>query len=148
MPMSPYLAELRAIVGHRLLQVPGVAAVIHDDEGRVLVLRTTSGVWSLPAGAIDPGESPRDAVVREVREESGLEVVPHALLDVLGGPGWRYAYPNGDIVDPTAIVFACTVVGGTLHCDGVETTEARWVAPADVAPMLALPYPARLFDRP
>ena len=85
MPMSPYMEGLRELVGHRLVLIPAVAAVIRDDRGQVLLVQTRAGFWSLPAGAIDPGESPREAVIREVREETGLEVRPVRLLDALGG---------------------------------------------------------------
>jgi len=147
MPMSEYMRQLRAAVGHRLVLIPGVAAVIHDDDDRVLLLRTTEGGWSLPAGAIDPGESPREAVVRETREESGLEVRPVALLDVLGGRGFRHMYRNGDEVEGTICVFRCEVVGGTLHCDGSETTEAAWVTADEAMARLPLPFPREVFVR-
>lgn len=146
MPMSDYMRGLRERVGTRLLLVPGVAAVIHDADGRVLVLQTTSGHWSLPAGAIDPGETARDAVVRETREETGLEVVPTRLLDVVGGRAFRIRYGNGDEVEGTIAVFACGVVGGELRCDGVETVAWRWVPPGEVPALLPLPYPAPLFS--
>lgn len=145
MPMSPYMSEIRALVGHRLVLVPAVAAVIKDEAGRVLIVQTTSGHHSLPAGAIDPGESPQQAVVRETREETGLQVRPVRLLDALGGEAFRITYPGGDQVEATVCVFACEIIGGVLHCDGTETVSHRWVAPEEVARLLALPYPASLF---
>lgn len=147
MPASPYIRDLRAAIGSRLLLLPAVAAVIHDDEGRVLLLMTIHGVWSLPAGAIDPGEDPRTALTREVLEETGLRVVPARLLDVVGGEGFRVRYPNGDLIEPTVCVFGCDVVGGELRCDGVETTHHAWVEPAEVPARLTLPYPPSLFVR-
>jgi len=76
---------------------PGVAALIRDDEGCFLLQRRSDdGSWSLPAGAVDPGERPARAVVREVWEETGLEVVPVALAGVFSGPGFLHTYPNGD----------------------------------------------------
>ncbi len=143
--MSEYVQQLRDLIGPRLLLMPGVAAVIHDDHGRVLVLRTVHGTWSLPAGAIDPGETPREAVVRETREECGLEVLPVELLDVFGGVRFRHVYPNGDQVESTTCVFRCQVVGGELHCDGVETTRAEFVAPQEALARLPQPFPLRLF---
>ncbi|MCA9536420.1 MAG: NUDIX domain-containing protein [Myxococcales bacterium] len=144
MPISDYLRGLREHVGRSLLLVPAVAAIIHDEHGRVLVLRTAEGAWTLPAGQIDPGESPREAVVREVREETGLEVLTTRLLDVYGGAGWRMTYANGDEVEGTVCVFACDV-SGTLACDGVEIAEAHWIPGEQVTSLLSLPYPASLF---
>jgi 8-oxo-dGTP pyrophosphatase MutT (NUDIX family) len=145
MPMSPYMEGLRELVGHRLVLIPAVAAVIRDDQGRVLLVQTRAGFWSLPAGAIDPGEAPREAVVRETREETGLEVRPVRLLDALGGIPFRLTYPNEDVVEATVCVFACEVVGGTLFCDGIETVGYRWVPAGEVTTLLPLPYPPELF---
>lgn len=147
MPASPYIVELRALVGPRLLLVPAAAAVVHDEAGRVLLVKTTRGLWSLPAGAVDPGEDPRSAVVREVREETGLEVAPARLLDVVGGQGFRVRYENGDLVEYTVAVFACAIVGGALRTDGVETVDHAWVEPERVPGMVPLPYPAAVFAR-
>ena len=80
MPISEYIKGLREKIGHDLVLNPGVAALIHDESGRVLLQRRSyDGLWSLPAGAVDPGESPAQAVVREVWEETGLKVVPVGL---------------------------------------------------------------------
>jgi 8-oxo-dGTP pyrophosphatase MutT (NUDIX family) len=150
MAISEYLKGLRSAVGSELVLLPGVAAIIHDEAGHVLVVRTLerSHPWSLPAGSIEPGETPRQAVVREVLEETGLQVFPAELLDVLGGSGFRVVYNNGDQVEYTVCAFRCEVVGGRLHCDGDETTESRWVPPDQVGAMVRLPYPALLFARP
>lgn len=145
MPMSPYMQGLRERVGTNLILIPAVAAVIKDEAGCVLLVQTRAGPWSLPAGAIDPGETPRQAVVREVREETGLEVRPTRLLDTLGGHDFHIVYPNGDEIEATVCVFACEIVGGALHCDGVETVAARWIEPEQVPSMLPLPYPPELF---
>lgn len=65
--MTSYIMELRGLVGNRLLLLPSVAAVIHDRKGNLLLQEKASGEgWSLPAGAIEPGETPQEAVMREV----------------------------------------------------------------------------------
>jgi len=142
MGMSPYIRELRGLIGTRLLLLPAVAALIRDAEGRILLQRRSDdGRWNLPAGAIDPGESPAEAVVREVREETGLVVRPVRVAGVFGGrDGCRARYPNGDEVEFTAIVFECAAVGGALSCEGDETAELGWFDLAD-RPPLALEYP-------
>ena len=145
MGASEYVEALRASIGRRLLLLPGVCAVIHDDEGRLLLQRRTDdGTWSLPAGAIDPGERPADAVVREVREETGLDVRPRRILGVFGGPGWRIRYPNGDETEYTAIVFHCEIVGGRLTggSDG-ESAALRWFRP-EKAPAMNVEIPVEV----
>lgn len=146
MGVSRYVSELREVVGSRLLLIPGVAALLRDREGRVLLqLRADDGSWNLPAGAVDPGETPFEAIVREVREETGLHVVPGRIAGVFGGPGHRHTYPNGDRVEPTTIVFECAVVGGEIRKQPDETEALRYVSPEEAARHLP-EYPPELFD--
>jgi ADP-ribose pyrophosphatase YjhB (NUDIX family) len=134
--MAPFLRELRQKVGHALLMLPSVAAVVQDDEGRVLLVRTSrSGEWDLPAGCVDPDETPEHAVIREVREETGLIVEPTGLLGVGGGPDYRVQYPNGDVVGYVSAIYECRVTGGSVAADGTEALDARFF-PIDALPSL------------
>ena len=142
MPISEYIKRLRARVGTDLIQMPCVAAVIHD-RGKVLVTRRSdNGLWCLPGGAIDPDEAPAQAIVREVREETGLRVRPHKILGVFGGH--RHLYPNGDQTSIVKIAFGCSVIGGELQCNDGEVSELVFVSP-DAMPQLMFPYPAHIF---
>src|SRR6185295_299752 len=114
MPMSPYYRALRERIGTELLLIPAVAAVVRDEGGRILIQRTRHGTWSLPAGAIEPGESPARAAVREVYEETGLITRAERVLAVLGGSKYRVTYPNGDRVEGLVTVFECKHIGGSL----------------------------------
>ncbi|MBS1914517.1 MAG: NUDIX domain-containing protein [Bacteroidetes bacterium] len=144
MPISSHMRELRSLVGTRLVQVPSVAAVIHDAAGRLLLQRRASdGNWSLPAGAIDPGERPADAVVREVREETGLNVLPVSILGVFGGERFRHVYGNGDEVEYLVVLFRCEITGGDPGGEDGETLELAWYD-VDAMPPLTLPYPREL----
>ena len=148
MPISEYLRGLRALVGSRLLLLPGVAAIVRDADDRVLFMRRTdNGQWGLPAGAIDPGETPAEAVAREVREETGLDVRPRRVAGIFGGQGFRVRYENGDEAEYTVIVFDCEVVGGTLSPADGEALELRYFAPDD-APQLQVAYPRSILRPP
>jgi mutator protein MutT len=145
MPMSAHIKRLRDAVGADLLMLPGVAAVVRDHEGRVLVhRRADDGTWSLPSGAIEPGETPADAVVRETREETGLEVRPDRVLGVFGWPRLRHRYPNGDLVEYLVVVFRCAIVGGAVEARDGEATGFKWCTREELAAM-PLPYPPALF---
>ena len=109
-----------------------------------MLRRSDDGEWSLPAGAVEPGESPAAAVVREVGEETGLVVEPERVLGVFGGEGFRHTYPNGDVVEYTVVVFACRPVGGRLEPRDGEALGFGYFAPGAMPP-LQLPYPADLF---
>lgn len=131
MPISAYLKGLRKHIGHDLVLCPAVAAIIRDEVGRILVhQRSDNGVWEVPAGAVDPGEPPAQALVREVFEETGLKVVPLGIVAVVGGK--PITHPNGDRTEPTGILFECRVVGGQLEARDGEAVAFRYVSPADV----------------
>ena len=131
MPISHYLRELRTLIGTKLVLMPSVAALVFDDAGRVLLARHSTGgggVWSTPGGAIDPDETPQDAVVREVWEELRLDVEPIRCVGTFGGPEFRITYANGDEVAYVITAFECRILGGELRPDGDEVLEARWFA--------------------
>jgi ADP-ribose pyrophosphatase YjhB (NUDIX family) len=105
-----------------------VAAVIFDAAGRVLLVQRGrppgEGLWTVPGGKLEAGERLADAVVREVREETGLDVTCGALVEVVErmGDGWHYV-----ILD-----YLATVIGGTLM-PADDVRDARWTTPADRA---------------
>lgn len=127
MPMSDYIRRLRASVGAEMLLIPGVTGVVINSAGEVLLQRRSdNGEWGLPGGAIDPGEEPADAVVREVLEETGVHVVPERLVGVYSGPDHHFWYPNGDEVVIVSIVFACRPIGGEPRVNDDESFEVRY----------------------
>ena len=149
MPISEYLRDVRRLVGHRLLLLPAVAAVIRDDRGRILLMQSSeTGQWSLPAGGIEPGETPAEAVAREVAEEPGLRVKFTQLAAAVGGTGFRTRYPNGDKVEYVVTVFDCEVEPGDLTAVDGEAAAFQWAPPDAVPGLLDLPYPPELFARP
>jgi 8-oxo-dGTP diphosphatase len=101
-------------------------AVVHDPAGRLLLVRRghepSLGLWSLPGGRVEPGETPAQAAAREVSEETGLVVRVGALLQVVDLPDTDYRVHD----------FAAEVVGGELHA-GDDASDVRWCDAADVA---------------
>jgi 8-oxo-dGTP pyrophosphatase MutT (NUDIX family) len=145
MGMSPFYKSIRERVGSSLLLVPGVAAIIRDQRGRILVQQQQhDDSWSLPAGAIEPGESPFAAVVREVFEETGLRVRPRRVAAVIGGMSCRLRYPNRDEVEYVATVFDCEIVGGALIESNDETKRLAYFHVSEM-PVLVPPYPNEVF---
>jgi 8-oxo-dGTP pyrophosphatase MutT (NUDIX family) len=145
MSETGYMADLRKKIGHDLLLVPGVAAIIRNERGQILVQRNTEGKWNLPAGALDPGETVTQALVREVQEETGLIVRPVRLVGVVGaGEAHRITYENGDVIESTTTVLECEVVAGELKPQDDETARLEYFDPADM-PELPVPIPQKFF---
>ena len=125
MGISDYLRDLRRKVGSDLLLMPAVTAMVFDEHDRVLLVKHSNrGIWVAPGGAIDPGEKPADAVVRETWEETGLHVEPVRITGVYGGH--RVQYGNGDEVEYFMTVFECRRLSGTLRPDGEETLDVKF----------------------
>ncbi|RXJ74646.1 NUDIX hydrolase [Veronia nyctiphanis] len=126
--------------------VPGVAAVILNEQGQLLLQKKADGSWSLPAGMIEPGESPKTALLREVEEETGFKVSVEKLIGIFGGEGFGFTYPNGDQVEYTAMLFRCTINGQSEKPLDKETVSLEYFDKHSM-PELALPYPLDcLFD--
>ena len=137
MPIPEYIRRLRAAVGHERLILVGASAVIHDDLGRVLLVHGhDSGQWALPAGLMEVDESIADTVVREVKEETGLEVRPLRLVGLYTDPTFQnMIYLKGDMVQVVNAAFECQVVGGALEADGAETIDAAFFAEDELPPL-------------
>ncbi|MFI5340173.1 MAG: NUDIX hydrolase [Candidatus Methylomirabilales bacterium] len=119
---------------------PGVAAIIQDAKGQVLLQRRSdNGRWGLPGGSVEIGESVGDAIVREVREETGLTVEVVRLVGVYSDPKFQIVrYPDGNVVHYVSTLYACRILAGTLQtCD--ETLDLKFFdparLPADLLPM-------------
>lgn len=139
--ISDYVVGLREHVGHDLLLLPGVAAVVRDEQGRVLLMRAPEEArWSLPAGMVEPGEQPADAVLREVAEETGVIAEIESLAGVSKQPT---KYRNGDRVEYMVVWFRCRAVGGQARPDGDESVEVGWFAP-DALPEVGLSTKVRI----
>lgn len=145
MPISDYLKNMRAHVGHALILMPATAALIFNDEGELLLQRRSdNGLWGLPGGAIDPGEDAALATMREVYEETGLKVKPERLVAVIKH---RNTYPNGDEIEVHISTFRCKVRSGKLESLDGESLELRYFNVNNMPESKMLePFPKEIFD--
>ncbi|MGW1555760.1 NUDIX hydrolase [Streptomyces sp. NPDC002144] len=125
MATPDFIRDLRSSIGHRLLWLPGVSAVVLDDEGRVLLnRRSDNGKWSLIGGIPEPGEQPAACAVREVHEETGVHCVVERVLVVQALK--PITYDNGDICQYMDISVRCRAVGGEARVNDDESLEVGW----------------------
>jgi 8-oxo-dGTP pyrophosphatase MutT (NUDIX family) len=132
MPISTYMAALRAKIGHAILPAAAAAVSVFDEDGRILLVRLAdTGSWAVPGGAIDPNELPAEAAVRECWEETGVLVEPIRITGVFGGPKFLIKYPNGDVTYYTTVVFEARRISGSCKADGAETLDVRYFSKTD-----------------
>ena len=125
MPIPPHVAELRRLVGHRLLWLATARAVTLDDQGQVILGRYAGHRhWTFPGGVFDPAEQPADAAVRECYEESGIIAVPEALTSV--SVSGLVKQESADLTQHLELTFRCKAVGGEACPSDGEFQDVRW----------------------
>jgi ADP-ribose pyrophosphatase YjhB (NUDIX family) len=110
---------------------PSVAAIIRNGDGGVLLQRRSdNGLWGLPGGSVEIGESVTTAIVREVGEETGLVVEVERLIGVYSDPSFQVVrYKDGNVVHYINTLMSCRIVAGTLQtCD--ESLDLQFFDPA------------------
>ena len=112
--------------------LPSVSVLPVDASGRLLLVSPAGhdDGWHILGGAIDPGESPAEAGVRECGEEIGVPVRLSALLGAFGGPDYEVTYPNGDRVAYVTVAYTASIVSGDPVADGEELAAVAWFDPA------------------
>jgi ADP-ribose pyrophosphatase YjhB (NUDIX family) len=112
--------------------VPGGSALVIDQSGRILMQRRTdSGNWSLPGGVMDIGETLQQCVIREVKEETGLDITITGLLGIYTDPNHVIAYADGEVRQEFNITYLARVTGGTITVSN-ESTEVRFIDPTEL----------------
>lgn len=122
---------------------PSAFVVVRRRGGRLLLVRRRdSGLWELPGGRVDVGETAEEAAVRETAEEAGVPIVITGLVGLFTDAGHVIQSPVGEVRQQFAVVFRARATGGVPRGDMEETIDAAWVAPADV-PRLPIDRPIR-----
>jgi len=112
--------------------VVAVTAFVQDDQGRLLMIRRTDNdLYSIPGGAQDVGETIGHTVVREVKEETGVDVDPVDLIGIYSDPAHVIAYTDGEVRQQFSICFRARLVGGELRTSN-ESSEVHWINRIDL----------------
>ncbi|MCX5406491.1 NUDIX domain-containing protein [Streptomyces sp. NBC_00335] len=137
MPRRDYEDDPRAPKANSL--VPAASAVVVDEAGRVLLQRRSdNGMWALPGGKMEVGESLADCAVRETFEETGVRVEITGIVGTYSNPGHVFSYDDGEVRQEFSICLLARPTGGSLRVSD-ESYEVAWFAPeaVDGLPMVA-----------
>ncbi len=123
--MQNYIQNIRSKVGHEKIILAFAGGCIFNSKGEVLLQRRgDTDKWGFPGGAIELGETPQMAAVREAKEETGLDVKVGRIIGVY--TDLDITYSSGDQAQSIVIAYELIKVGGELFCDQKETTELRF----------------------
>ncbi|MGH2707462.1 MAG: NUDIX domain-containing protein [Actinomycetota bacterium] len=111
--------------------VPAASAIVCDDDKILLLRRSDNSLWTIPGGAMEIGETIRQTVTREVREETGLDVEPISIVGVYSDPGHVVEFSNGEVRQQFSICFVCRIIGGSPS-PGPEATKVGFFAHEDI----------------
>lgn len=143
MATPEFILRLRERIGHDPLWLVGITAYVTegpDGAGRVLLgRRADTGEWALVYGLNEPAEDPADTVVREVAEETGVDVVPTDLAAVRADAR-MVTYANGDRIQCLDMLYVCRPAPGGDAVPRVadeESLEVGWFEPDDLPEPLA-----------
>ena len=122
-----YIEDLRKVIGHEPLILVGVAVAVINEKRQFLLQKRHDGIWGVPGGFMELGESTEETGRREVLEETGLKVGKLDLVGVFSGKNHYVKLPNGDEFYPVTIAYITKdIKGGDLKADGKESVEAKF----------------------
>ena len=112
--------------------VPAVTVAVRDQDGRLLLIqRSDNGLWAMPGGGLEVGETVAQAAAREVLEETGIAVEIDGVVGIYSDPKHVIAYDDGEVRQQFAICLSARPAGGTLQTSS-ETVQVRWVEAKDL----------------
>ncbi|MEC0201875.1 NUDIX hydrolase [Paenibacillus lautus] len=118
--------------------IVAVGGVVENECGEILLVKDRSG-WVFPGGQVEAGENLVDALIREIKEESGMDTIVSHLIGVYSNTS-TYPGHSGVAVVPTKVMmdFVCKPTGGELSISD-ETTDSRWIAKDEVLQYITAP---------
>ncbi len=131
--MPDYIHTVRKLTGHIPLILNAAGGVVLNDRREVLLQERADGGWCVPGGYLEFGENFREAVVREMKEDAGLDVVIERSIGLFDDHYYMH-YPNGDVVMNIAEGFLVRPVGGSFADAAAWETKQLKYFPIDQLP--------------
>jgi 8-oxo-dGTP diphosphatase len=107
--------------------IVAVGGIVENEHGEILLVKTHHGGWVFPGGQVEIGENLEDALIREVKEESGIDISVSSLIGVYSNTGVHKWYDGvTDVPTKLMLDFVCKLLGGELAISD-EASESKWV---------------------
>lgn len=119
--MEEYYKSIRKYIGSKPLILPGAVVLILNKKKQILLQKRSDNTWGLPGGLMNIGESFEETALREVKEETGLQLKSIKFLDVFSGKDYYFKIDNGDEIYSITAVYMSTNFEGNIKCDDIET---------------------------
>jgi 8-oxo-dGTP diphosphatase len=121
------------------VHIVAAGGFVESKQGEILLVKDRRGGWVFPGGQVEVGENIIDGLTREIKEESGIDVVISHLVGIYSNTA-TYEGHSGVKIVPTKVMFdfVCEPVGGELSTSD-ETSESRWVSRVEVLDMISAP---------
>ncbi|MCM1285929.1 MAG: NUDIX domain-containing protein [Acetobacter sp.] len=143
--MEDYIKKVRKKIGHEELILNYAGCIIFDEQGRLLLQkRSDCNQWGILGGMVEYGESVAEAAIREIKEESGLDVKITSLFGVYSK--YYAEYTNGDKAQPIVHLFKAEIIGGELIERNNETLELKFFDLNDVPSLFCKQHQDMLDD--
>jgi 8-oxo-dGTP diphosphatase len=119
--------------------IVAVGGIVEDEQGNILLVKTHHGGWVFPGGQVEVGENLIDALTREIKEESGIDVHISNLIGVYSNTGIHKWYDGiTDVPTKLMLDYVCKPIGGEL-ATSLETTEVKWIKKEKVLDFISAP---------
>lgn len=143
-----YLGQLRALVGQRRLSSVGARVLIEHDTGRFLTIkRSDDGLWGIPGGGKELGETMLDVVHREAWEEARAKLRDVTPFGLSTDPEEEnHTYPNGDQIQSVSLMTHAYLTNGDVASDQIETVDLRFASMDEIADLPFVKPERRIFE--
>ena len=109
--------------------IPAASAIVIDNQNRILLQRRSdNGLWALPGGVMEVGETIAETAKRETKEETGFDVEPVSLIGIYTNPQHVIAFSDGEVRQQFSVCFACKLIGGEINVSD-ESYEVAFFSP-------------------
>lgn len=124
-----YVSEIRSIIGHKMLLLAGANVILARDDDFMLLQQRKDGSWGLPGGLLEPGESLEETAVREVKEETNLDINTLNFIKVFSGAEYSFTLANKDEINVITALYFSDAWSGELRNDPTEGLQLKFYPP-------------------